>query len=128
MTIWGEHLVADVLVPAIRRFDLLKAFQSLFSQVMVSAVFYPVLPKATNYAMGALKASVHSCHFCYNARRASLDQEVDFFLRRDGSSPALNELLDLRRSYSKSFRFVLRCLPALARLHLRATLDAPFEK
>jgi hypothetical protein len=128
VTLWGENLVADVATPLIRRFDVWKAFYSLFNQVFVSAVFSPLLPKATRYAMGALKASVHSCFFCYHARRAALEEEVNFFLQRYGPSLALQQLLELRSFYSKSFVFVLRCLPALVRLHLRTSLDAKFQK
>jgi predicted nucleotidyltransferase len=38
----------------------------------------------------------------------------------------LKRLLDLRGRYRKSFGFVLRCLPALLRLHLRTALDNSF--
>lgn len=126
VTLWGEDLVTQVSIAPIRRFDVLKSFYSLSNQVIVSAVFFLFLPKATKYAMSALKASVHSCFFCYHARRASLDEEIDFFSRRYGSSRALKQLLELRRAYAKSFRFVLLCIPTLARLHLRTALDAPF--
>jgi predicted nucleotidyltransferase len=128
VTLWGESLVADVSTAPIRRFDVLKAFCLLFSQVMLSEVLFPLLPKATRYAMGALKASVNSCFFCYHSRRASLQEEVDFFLRRYGPSPALEQLLELRKVYSQSFGFVARCLPALAQLHPHTALDLPFHR
>jgi hypothetical protein len=101
-----------------------KAFCILSNQVLVSAVLFPLLPEATKYAMAALKASVHSCFFCFESWRNSLEKEVDFFLKRYGPSVALEQLMDLRRVCTRSFVFVLRCLPALARLHLHTAVDA----
>ena len=42
----------------------------------------------TKYAMGVLKGSVHSCFFCYELRRASLEEEISWFERRLGPSRA----------------------------------------
>jgi hypothetical protein len=128
VTIWGENLLPDVSLDPIRRFDVFKALCALFNVVMVSTVWFALLPEATKYAMTALKASIHSCFFCYHSRRASLEQEIDFFVRRYGPSVAMEQLLGLRRVYTRSFGFVLRCLPALVRLHLRTAWDAPFGK
>jgi hypothetical protein len=38
----------------------------------------------------------------------------------------VKRLLDMRGQYRKSFCFVLRCLPAVLRLHLRTALDNSF--
>jgi predicted nucleotidyltransferase len=127
-TAWGEELLADVALPPIRRFDVFKAFQGPFGQVLLVAAVFPVLPEATRYAMGALKRSVHNCFFCYHARAAPLDEEVEFFQRRLGPSRSLAQLLALRREYRQSFMFVLGCLPALARLHLRTASDNRFPR
>jgi hypothetical protein len=43
----------------------------------------------TKYAMGVLKSSVHSCFFCYELRRASLEEEITFFERRLGANRTL---------------------------------------
>lgn len=126
VTVWGEDLLAHILVPPIRRLDICKAFLGLFCQVVVSAVFFPVLTHATKYAMGTLKHSLHSCYFCYHAKPAALQEEVDFFQRRLGPSRALEQLLALRQVYTPSFLFVSRCLPMLVRLHLRTALDNRF--
>lgn len=64
VVLWGEDLLPAVPLPPIRRLDVAKAFFGLFSQVIFSAAAYPLLPRATKYAMDALKRSVHNCHFC----------------------------------------------------------------
>ncbi|MEP6916319.1 MAG: nucleotidyltransferase domain-containing protein [Acidobacteriota bacterium] len=128
VTVWGEELLPHIPLSPIRRFDVLKAFHGLFAQVLLSVAVFPVLPNATKYAMGALKRSVHNCFFCYHGRPAALEQEVDFFQRRIGPSDTLAQLLDLRREYRQSFAFVVRCLPTLARLHLRTALDNRFPR
>jgi len=123
VTIWGEDLLPRVPVPSIRRRDVFKALFGFSSQVVLSAVTFPVLPDATKYAMGVLKHSLHSCFFCYQQRTTTLEEEVAFFDRRLGASRTLMELLSLRRQYRRSFAFVIRCLPTLARLHLRTARD-----
>ena len=126
MTVWGEDLVPRVPVPSVRRLDVFKALFGFSSQVLLSAMVFPVLPDATKYAMGALKHSLHSCFFCYHQRTTTLEDEVAFFNRRLGVSRTLVELLSLRREYRRSLAFVIRCLPTLARLHLRTARDNRF--
>lgn len=128
VTVWGEELLPRIPMPAIRRLDVFKAFHALFSQALLSVVVFPLLPHATKYAMGALKRSVHSCFFCYHGRPAPLEQEVEFFQRRLGPSRTLAQLLALRREYSQSFAFVVRCLPTLALLHLRTAWGNRFPR
>src|SRR5439155_688825 len=50
MTVWGEDLVPRVPVPPVRRLDVLKALFGFSSQVLLSAMVFPVLPDATKYA------------------------------------------------------------------------------
>ena len=126
-TVGGEELIALIHLPPIRRLDVFKAFFALFNQVLLTAGMFPFLKHATGYAMGALKRSVHNCYFCHHGRRAALDQEVDFF-QRNRPIPALDQLLSLRQSYQESFPFVLRCFPALIRLHLRTARDNCFPR
>jgi predicted nucleotidyltransferase len=128
VTVWGDDLLPGVPLAAIRRFDVLKAFHSLFALMMLIVAVYPVLPEGTKYAMGALKRSVHNCYFCYHGHAAALDQEVAFFQHRLGPSPTLQQLMDLRRDYADSFRFVRRCVPLLVRLHWRTAWDNPFPR
>ena len=123
MTVWGEDLVPQVPVPSVRRLDVFKALFGFSSQVLLSAMVFPVLPDATKYAMGALKHSLHSCFFWY---QTTFEGEVAFFNRRLGASRTLVELLSLRREYRRSLAFVIRCLPTLARLHLRTARDNRF--
>jgi predicted nucleotidyltransferase len=126
VTVWGEDLLPRVRVPSVRRLDVFKALFAFSCQVVLSAMTFPALPDATKYAMGALKHSLHSCFFCYHQRTATLEEEVAFFNRRLGASRTLVELLSLRREYRRSFAFVIRCLPTLARLHLRTARDCRF--
>jgi hypothetical protein len=124
VTVWGEELLADVTVQPIRRFDVFKAFFGLFCQAAMSAALFPFLSDATRYAMVALKRSVRSCYFCYHARHAALEQEIEFFQKRSGQSRvALDQLLALRSTYNPSFAFIARCMPTLVRLHMRTALD-----
>jgi hypothetical protein len=95
--------------------------------VLLTAELFPLLDGATGYAMGALKRSVHNCYFCYHGRRAALEAEIDFFQRK-GRIRALDQLLSLRGVYRESFGFVLRCFPALVRLHLRTAFDNRFPR
>jgi len=85
-------------------------------------------PGMTKYAMDVLKSSVHSCFFCYELRRASLEEEIGFFEQRLGSNRTLNQLLALRREYRNSFPFVVCCIPTLVRLHLRTSIDNRFPR
>ncbi len=126
VTFWGEELLTDVTVEPIRCFDVFKAFFGFFCQAAVSAALFPVFPSATRYAMATLKHSVRSCYFCYHASHAALEEEIDYFQQRSGPSRALEQLLILRRAYTRSFAFVARCIPALVRLHWRTALDNPF--
>jgi hypothetical protein len=121
----GRKLTA--LLP-IRRLDVAKAFFGLFNQVLFTAMVCPLLPGATKYAMDALKRSIHNCHFCYKLRPAPLTEEVAFFEQRHRRSSALTRLLSLRTEYRPSFGFVLGCLPAIARLHLRTACDNQFPR
>jgi hypothetical protein len=122
-TVWGEDLLPQVAVPPVRRLDIFKALLTFSNQALLSAVAFPALPDATKYAMGALKHSLHSCFFCYHQRTAAVEEEVDFFQRRMGPSQTLAELLALRRNDRRSFAFVIRCLPAIVRLHVRTARD-----
>lgn len=128
VTVWGEHLLDAVPLPPIRRVDVGKAFFGLFSQAALIAVSYPLLPEATKYAMDALKRSVHSCYFCHHARSAPLAEEVAFLEARDGPNPTLRKLLALRDAYRPSYVFVVRCLPALLRLHVGTARLAAFPR
>lgn len=128
VTVWGEELLPQVAVPSVRRLDVFKALFTFSGQVLLSAVTFPGLPDATKYAMGALKHSLHSCYFCYHWRTAALEVEVDFFCRRLGPSQTLLDLLALRDEYRPSFGFVIGCLPALVRLHMRTALDNRFPR
>lgn len=126
VTVWGEDLLPRVPVPPVRHLDVFKALYAFSAQALLSAVLFPLLIDATKYAMGTLKHSLHSCYFCYHQRTAALEEEVDFFSRRLGTSRTLVELLALRGRYRRSFGFAIRCLPALVRLHLRTARDNRF--
>lgn len=126
VTVWGEDLVPQIPVPQVRRLDVFQALFAFSNQVVLSVMVFPVLPDATKYAMGALKHSLHNCFFCYHQRTAALEEEVDFFNRRLGANRTLAELLSLRGDYRRSFAFVIRCLPTIARLHLRTARDNRF--
>jgi hypothetical protein len=128
VTAWGEDLLDAVPLPPIRRLDVGKAFFGLFGQALFTAAWYPLLPDATKYAMDTLKRSVHNCYFCHHARPAPLAEEVAFLDVRDGPIPALARLLELRRAYRPSYGFVVGCLPALVRLHLRTARQVRFPR
>jgi hypothetical protein len=127
-TLWGEHLLDRVPLPPIRRADVIKAFFGLFNQVLFCVAIYPFLPRATRYAMDALKRSVHNCYFCHHARSAPLPAEIAFFEGRYGPDRTLTRLLALRAHYRPSFGFVVSCLPAIVRLHGRTALHLRFPR
>jgi hypothetical protein len=128
ITVWGEAILPLVPVAPIRRFDVFKAFFGLFPMALLCAAIFPLHTAITKYAMGVLKSSVHNCFFCYERRRASLEEEISFFERRLGSSRMLSQLLDLRREYRNSFPFVVCCIPTLMRLHLRTSINNRFPR
>jgi predicted nucleotidyltransferase len=128
ITVWGEDLLPLVPLSPVRRFDVFKALFGLSGQVLLCAAVFPLLPTATKYAVSALKRSVHNCFFCYHTYPAPLEEEVAFFQRRARPSRTLAQLLDLRREYRPSFAFVVRCLPAMARLHVRTAFDNRFPR
>jgi len=127
-TVWGEELLPLVTLPPVRRLDVFKSLFGLAGMMMLSAGAFPVLQNATRYAMGALKHSLHSCYFCYHLRTAPLSEEVEFFSGRLGGSRVLDEFLEQRRAYRRSFGFVLRCVPALLRLHVRTAWENRFPR
>ena len=95
---------------------------------LLCAAIFPLHPGMTKYAMGVLKSSVHSCFFCYERRRASLEEEISFFERRLGANRTLIQLLALRREYQNSFTFVVCCILTLFLLHLRTFIDNRFPR
>ena len=128
ITVWGEAMLPLVPVAPIRRFDVFKALFSLFPMAVLCVSIFPLHPGMTKYAMGVLKSSVHSCFFCYELRRASLEEEISFFERRLGSNRTLIQLLALRREYQNSFTFVVCCILTLLLLHLRTFIDNRFPR
>jgi predicted nucleotidyltransferase len=126
VTVWGEDLLAQIPLPPIRRLDVFKGLFSQFNQALLASELFAVLPGATRYAMAALKHSLHSCFFCYHGRPGTLQEEVEFFQAKLGPSPALEELLGLRREYRESFGFAVRCIPTVVRLYLRAAFGNRF--
>ncbi|WP_263353154.1 nucleotidyltransferase domain-containing protein [Acidicapsa acidisoli] len=127
-TAWGEELLSLIPLPPLRRLDVFKALWGLAGLTLLSVVAFPVLYDATRYGMSALKHSLHSCYFCYHLKTAPLNEEVEFFNSRLGRSKTLQDLLNQRRKYHRSFRFVLRCVPVLFRLHLQTALDNRFPR
>ena len=128
ITVWGEAILPLIPIAPIRRFDVFKALLGLFPMALLCAAIFPFYPRMTKFAMGVLKSSVHSCFFCYELRRASLEQEISFFERRLGSNRTLRQLLALRREYRNSFTFVVCCIPTLLRLHLWTSIDNTFPR
>jgi hypothetical protein len=128
ITVWGEALLPLVPVAPIRRFDVFKAFFGQFPMALLCPAIFPLHPAMTKYAMAVLKSSVHSCFFCYELRRASLEEEVSFFERRLGPNSTLIQMLALRREYRHSFLFVVCCIPTLVRLHMRTSIDNRFPR
>ena len=128
VTVWGEELLTQVPIPALRRLDVLKALFNFMSAILMSAAVFPVFPNATRYAMGVLKHSLQSCYFCYHQKTASLQEEVDFFCSRVSRPKIWNDLLNRRRIYTPSLAFVLGSLPALFQLHLRTAQDNQFPQ
>jgi len=126
--LWGDDLLPAGHLPPIRRLDVAKAFFSLFSQVLLSAAAYPLLPSATKYAMDAMKRSVHNCYFCYEGRAAPLIEEVRFFDQQQGPGFGRRQLMMLRQQYRPCFAFVLTALPAIARQHWRTATDNQFPR
>jgi len=127
-TVWGADLLSLIPLPPLRRLDVFKALFGLAGLTLLSVVAFPVLSDATRYGMGALKHSLHSCYFCYHLKTVPLNEEVEFFNSRLGRSKTLLDLLNQRRKYHRSFRFVLRCVPVLFRLHLQTALDNRFPR
>ena len=128
ITVWGEAILPSIPIAPIRRFDVFKALFGLFPTALLCAAIFPIYPRMTKYAMGVLKSSVHSCFFCYELRRASLEEEISSFERRLGSNRTLMQLLALRRDYRNSFAFVVCCIPTLLRLHWRTSIDNRFPR
>jgi Nucleotidyltransferase domain len=127
-TVWGEDLLSLVPLPSLRRLDVFKSLFRSTSFILFCAIAFPVLSDATKYAMSTLKHSLHSCYFCYHMKTAPLNDEVVFFNARLGRDRTLQDLLNLRKEYHRSFAFVLRCVPILFRLHLRTMRDNRFPR
>ncbi|HTS64009.1 MAG TPA: hypothetical protein VMH28_18425 [Candidatus Acidoferrales bacterium] len=128
ITVWGEAVLPLIPIAPIRRFDVFKSFFALFPMALLCVAIFPLHRGVTKYAMGVLKSSVHSCFFCHELRRSSLEEEISFFERRLGANRTLNRLLALRREYRNSFRFIVGCIPTLARLHWRTFIDNKFPR
>jgi len=127
-TVWGEDLLSLVPLPSLRRLDVFKSLFRSTAFILFCAAAFPVLSDATKYAMSTLKHSLHSCYFCYQMRTDPLSDEVAFFNARLGRNRTLQDLLNQREEYHRSFAFVLRCVPILFRLHLRTLRDNRFPR
>ena len=127
-TVWGEDLLSLVPLPSLRRLDVFKSLFRSTAFILFCAAAFPVLSDATKYAMSTLKHSLHSCYFCYQMRTDPLNDEVAFFNARLGRNRTLQDLLNQREEYHRSFAFVLRCVPILFRLHLRTLRDNRFPR
>ena len=127
-TVWGEDLLSLVPLPSLRRLDVFKSLFRSTAFILFCAAAFPVLSDATKYAMSTLKHSLHSCYFCYQMRTDPLNDEVAFFNARLGRNRTLQDLLNQREDYHRSFAFVLRCVPILFRLHLRTLRDNRFPR
>lgn len=126
VTVWGEDLLSQLPVKPIRRFDVFKSFFGLFSQALFCIALFPWASDATLYAIGTLKRSIHSCYLVYEGRRRSLEEEINFFERRFGTSRTMKELLALRTDHQRSLGFLIRSLPVLIWLHWRTAVDNKF--
>ena len=127
-TVWGEDLLSFVPLPSLRRLDVFKSLFRSTAFILFCAAAFPVLSDATKYAMSTLKHSLQSCYFCYHMTSAPLNDEVAFFSARLGRDEMLQDLLNLRNEYHRSFTFVLRCVPILFRLHLCTLRDIRFPR
>ncbi|MGD0482054.1 MAG: nucleotidyltransferase domain-containing protein [Terracidiphilus sp.] len=127
VTFWGKDLLARVNTPPIRRLDVLKASMSFFGMLLMSAILYPALPNSTQYAMGVLKRSLHSCFYVCHGRSASLEEEVCYFREHLRKTPALDDLTARRSRYSPSFRFVIAAFPQIMRLQVHALREGKFD-
>ncbi len=127
-TVWGEDLLSLVPLPSLRRLDVVKSLFRSTAFILFGAAAFPVLSEATKYAISTLKHALHSCYFCFHIKTASLNDEVAFFNAHLGRDSTLQHLLNKRKEYRRSFLFVLRCMPILFRLHLRALHDNPFPR
>ncbi|HWE84676.1 MAG TPA: nucleotidyltransferase domain-containing protein [Terracidiphilus sp.] len=127
-TAWGEDLLSLVPIAPLRRLDVLKSLFRSTAFTLFCAAAFPALPDATKYAMSTLKHSLHSCYFCYYGKTAPLNDEVIFFNARVGRDRTLQDLLNQRKEYHRSFAFVLRCVRILFRVHLRTLRDNQFPR
>jgi predicted nucleotidyltransferase len=127
-TVWGEDLLSLLPLPSLRRLDVFKSLFRSTASILFCAAAFPMLSDGTKYAMSTLKHALHSCYFCYHMKTAPLNDEVAFFNARLGRDRTLQDLLNQRKEYHRSFAFVLRCVPILFRLHLRTLWDNRFPR
>lgn len=125
-TFWGADLLKQVHIKPIRKRHLLMSFVSVFNISLAAFFLYPFSGKATKMAMGALKAAIHNCSFCYGLSNAPLSDKTAFLISKFPQKQVLQDFLLLRNEYKNSFRFVSGVIGIIGRIYLKTLKEISF--
>ncbi|MCK5140912.1 MAG: hypothetical protein KAQ70_01855, partial [Candidatus Heimdallarchaeota archaeon] len=89
---------------------------------------YMLHPDATKYAMEAVKWSLQTCYFSYTLEPTSTARAVHHFMQNGYNNPLLVDLIELRKFYKPSFKFVKQSLKVIRELHNKTLRENQFPK
>lgn len=129
ITVWGNDLLEDVKIRKITKFELRKSrFMNSFL-CFAAMLTYPFHINATKFAMESLKWTIQSTYFCYTKKSSATDIVIEYFKEDEEFQSILEEMIELRKTYRKSFSFIYRSLVGLRKIHKKAlkTISFPIE-
>ncbi|MBY8999377.1 MAG: nucleotidyltransferase domain-containing protein [Candidatus Heimdallarchaeota archaeon] len=127
-TLWGENLLEKASLAEVRRSQIKKSKVMNLALCTAALLTYIFHPHATKYAMEAVKWSLQTCYFSYTLEPATTTKTVQFFLQKGYDNPLLENLLDLRKCYRRSLRFILKSFKVVSNLHKKTLRENQFPK
>ncbi len=127
-TLWGENLLDKASLAEVSKSQIKKSKVMNLVLCTASLATYILHPDSTKYAMEAVKWSLQTCYFSYTLEPATTAKAVQFFLQKNYDNPLLDELLNLRKNYKRSSRFILKSFKVVSGLHKKTLRENVFPK
>jgi len=127
-TLWGENLLEKTSLAEVKKSQIKKSKKMNHVLCTAALVTYIFHPDATKYAMEAVKWSLQTCYFSYTLEPATTVKAIQYFHQKNYNNPLLKNLLDLRKNYSRSLRFILKSFKVVSDLHKKTLRENKFPK
>lgn len=127
-TLWGENLLEKVSLSYVTKNQIRKSRMMNLALCVSAFLSYIIHPDATKYAMESVKWSLQTCYFGYTLEPVTTKKAILFFENEGYKNTTLNELLELRNKYRKSFRFIRGSFKVIRDLHNKTIRENTFPK